>query len=44
VPFNSAKCGNMDHPAIDFNNTGTASVFCYPVSHSYCDPNTGVEY
>jgi hypothetical protein len=44
VPFNSAKFGNMDHPAIDFNNTATASTFCDPVSHSYCDPNTGVEY
>jgi len=26
VPFNNAKFGNMDHPAIDWNGTGTVGV------------------
>ena len=44
LPFNSAKFGNMDHPVIDWNGTAAANTFCDPASHSYCDPNTGVEY
>jgi len=44
LPFNSAKFGNMDHPVIDWNGTAAANMFCDPASHSYCDPNTGVEY
>jgi len=44
VPFNSAKFGNMDHPLIDWNSTAAANTFCDPATHSYCDPNTGVEY
>ena len=44
LPFNSLKFGNMDHPVIDWNGTASASSFCDPASHSYCDPNTGVEY
>ena len=44
LPFNSSKFGNMDHPVIDWSGTAAASSFCDPISHSYCDPNTGVEY
>ncbi len=44
LPFNSAKFGNMDHPVIDWNGTAAANTFCDPSTHSYCDPNTGVEY
>ena len=44
VPFNAAKFGNMDHPVIDWNNAASASSFCDPGTHSYCDPNTGAEY
>ena len=45
LPFNPAKFGNMDHPVIDWNGTAPATAFCDPLStHSYCDPNTGVEY
>ena len=44
VPFNASNFGNMDHPVIDFNDTAAATAFCDPASHSYCDPNTGVEY
>ncbi len=44
LPFNPAKFGNMDHPAIDWNGTAAAGTFCDPATHSYCDPNTGVEY
>jgi hypothetical protein len=44
LPFNPAKFGNMDHPVIDWNGTAAPSSFCDPASHSYCDPNTGVEY
>jgi hypothetical protein len=42
VPFNAAKFGNMDHPTIDWNGAGTS--WGDPRSHSYVDPNTGVEY
>jgi hypothetical protein len=42
VPFNNARFGNMDHPAIDWNGAGTS--WGDPSSHSYVDPNTGVEY
>jgi len=44
LPFNPAKFGNMDQPVIDWNGTAPATAFCDPLSHSYCDPNTGVEY
>jgi hypothetical protein len=44
LPFNSSKFGNMDHPVIDWNVKAAADTFCDPASHSYCDPNTGVEY
>jgi hypothetical protein len=42
VPFNSSKFGNMDQPVMDWNGTG--SNWGDPASHSYVDPNTGVEY
>jgi hypothetical protein len=44
LPFNSSKFGNMDHPVIDWNGTAAPNTFCDPASHSYCDPNIGVEY
>ena len=44
VPFNPARFGNMDHPAIDWNGTAASNTFADPSTRSYTDPNTGTEY